>query len=175
MRSDRFGRAGLVLVLGLLPLLPSCEGDPISGRQRLPGSVGSLEELATEVLAGLASVDTARLRALRLTEDEHNDLVWPRLPAGAPENNFPADLAWRNISLRNAKALLRLLPTYRGHDLALTGVECRGPTERFESFHVRTDCRVAFRRDGEELPPQQLFKDVLVWDGEHKIFRYYEP
>lgn len=176
MRRDRFGHAGLVLVLGLLPLLPTCEGDPTSGGQRLRGTVQSLHALSEEVLAGLASADTARLRALRLTEREHNELVWPELPASAPENNFPVDFAWRNISLRDARALSRLLPLYAGHELELEDAECRGPTQEFRSFRVRTDCWVRFTRDGEELPPQQLFKDVLVWnDGGHAIFRYYEP
>lgn len=54
-------------------------------------------------------------------------------------------------------------------------VECRGPTERFRSFRVHTDCWVSFAMDGRRLGPQQLFKDVLEWDGQFKIFRYYEP
>ena len=45
----------------------------------------------------------------------------------------------------------------------------------FENFVVHTDCWVTLQRDGELLPPQQLFKDVLDWGGELKIFRYYEP
>lgn len=143
--------------------------------QRLSGSVSSLEELATEVLAGLAWADTLRLELVRLTEYEHNELVWPELPAGRPESNFPVDAAWRNIAQRNRAALETLLPVYRGHDLSLTRVECRGETQTFASFRVETDCWITLQRDCERLPPQQLFKDVLVWDGQHKIFRYYEP
>lgn len=172
----RTGRVSLVFALGLLPLLPGPCGDGSSDEgQRLSGSVSSLEELATEVLAGLASADTSRLEAVRLTEHEHNELVWPELPAGQPGSNFPVDAAWRNISQRNRAALEVLLPLYRGHDASLVGVECRGETERFESFRVETDCWITLERDGERLPPQQLFKDVLVQDGGHKIFRYYEP
>lgn len=143
--------------------------------QRLSGSVSSLEELATEVLAGLASADTSRLEAVRLTEHEHNELVWPELPAGQPEANFPVDAAWRNITQRNRAALEALFAVYEGQDLELVEVECRGETVSFEGFRVETDCRVTLDRDGERLPPQQLFKDVLVRDGGHKIFRYYEP
>ncbi len=172
----RNGRVSLVFALGLLPLLPGpCgDGSSIEG-QRLSGSVSSLEELATEVLAGLASADTSRLEAVRLTEHEHNDLVWPELPAGQPGSDFPVDIAWDNISLRNRAALGRLLSAYDGHALGLVGVECRGEKATFESFEVRTDCWVTLERDGDTLPPQQLFKDVLDRDGELKIFRYYEP
>jgi len=172
----RTGHVSLVLALGLLPFLPGPCGDDSSFEgQRLSGSVSSLEELATEVLAGLASADTSRLEAVRLTEHEHNELVWPELPGGQAGSGFPVDIAWRNITLRNRAALDRLLPLYRGRDLSVVDVECLGETAEFESFRVRTDCRVTLELDGERLSPRQLFRDVLVWDGEHKIFRYYEP
>lgn len=176
LTTPMFGRASLVLVLGLLPMfLGSCGGGPSDGGTRLSGSASSLEELATTVLAGLASADTSTLDAVRLTEHEHNDLVWPELPASDPAVNFPVDLAWENISVRNRAALDDLDAVYTGHELRLVGVECRGDTERFESFVVHTDCWVTLERDGERIPPQQLFKDVLDRDGQLKIFRYYEP
>lgn len=149
--------------------------EPFDGGQRLPGSVSSLPELSRAVLAGLAAADTSRLEAVRLTEHEHEDLVWPELPASDPALNHPVDLAWRNISIRNRAALSELFAEYRGRDLRFVSAECRGPTEAFESFVVHTDCWVELERDGEPLPPRQIFKDVLEWDGELKIFRYYEP
>lgn len=172
----RNGRVGPVLALGLLPLLsgPCEDGSTFEGR-RLPGSVSSLEQLASEVLAGLAAADTSRLDALRLTEREHNEIVWPELPAARPEANFPVDIAWMNISNRNRVALRRLFAVYGGHSLHLVGVECRGETQEFESFEVHTDCRVTLLRDRVRLPPQRIFKDVLDRDGELKIFRYYAP
>ncbi|MDX1395531.1 MAG: hypothetical protein R3195_14180 [Gemmatimonadota bacterium] len=137
--------------------------------------MSSLDELATEVLAGLASADTLRLDRLRLTEYEHNELVYPELPAARPENNHPAEMAWANISTRDRVAKERLFAEFGGEALELVRAECAGPTEVFESYVVHTDCRVTFRRDGEMFPPVQLFKDVLERDGELKIFRYYEP
>ncbi|WP_423925681.1 hypothetical protein [Candidatus Palauibacter sp.] len=148
---------------------------PSGGGQRLPGSAGSLAELATVVLAGLAAADTLRLEAVRLTEVEHNEMVWPELPASAPEVNHPVDLAWQNIWTRNRAALSDLFGVYEDHGLRFVDAEYLGPTEAFESFVVHTDCWVTLQRDGELLPPQQLFKDVLDRDGEMKIFRYYEP
>ena len=127
------------------------------------------------VLAGLATANTRDLDAVRLTEVEHNEMVWPELPASAPEVNFPVDFAWENISMRNRAALSDLFGVYEGRDLQFVDAECRGPTEAFASFVVHTDCWVTLRRDGELLPPRQIFKDVLDWEGELKIFRYYEP
>ncbi len=37
------------------------------------------------------------------------------------------------------------------------------------------DCWVGFTVDGHPEPPQQLFKYVVDWDGQFKIFRYYDP
>lgn len=172
----RVRRTGLVPVSALLPILfGSCGGAAPDGAERLPGSAGSLEELATTVLVGLAAADTVSLETVRLTEVEHNELVWPELPASAPEVNYPVDLAWSNIRMRNRAALSDLFAVYENRKLQFVHAECRGPTEAFESFVVRTDCWVTLKRDGELVPPQQIFKDVLDWDGELKIFRYYEP
>ncbi|MDE2661972.1 MAG: hypothetical protein OXI39_03055 [Gemmatimonadota bacterium] len=169
-------RTGLVLVSALLPVLVgSCGGAAPDGAERLPGSAGSLEELATTVLVGLAAADTVSLETVRLTEDEHNDLVWPELPASAPEVNYPVDLAWKNIRTRNRAALSDLFAVYENRELQFVHAECRGFTEAFDSFVVHTDCWVTLERDGERLPPQQLFKDVLDREGGLKIFRYYEP
>jgi len=139
----------------------------------MPGSVRSLESLGENVLSGFSTGDTALLESLRLTEAEHNELVWPELPASDPSVNFPVDFAWANISLRNRAALADLFSEYGSEVLALQGVDCRGEIREFESFVVHTDCWVSFTADGRLLPPQQLFKDVLDWDGEFKIFRYY--
>lgn len=169
-------RTSLILALGLLPMASgSCVDASSNEVSRLPGSAGSLAELATTVLVGLAAADTLGLESVRLTEFEHNELVWPELPASAPEVNFPVDLAWKNIWMRNRAALSDLFGVYEDRSLRFVDAECRGHTEAFENYVVHTDCWVTLRRDGELLPPQQLFKDVLDWDGELKIFRYYEP
>jgi len=110
-----------------------------------------------------------------LTAYEHNEVVWPELPAAAPEANFPVDLAWSNIQVRDQSALARIVPTYVGHDPTLHGTECRGSPQHFESFVVLTDCWVLFTLDdATSLVEARLFRDVLLRGGGHKIFRYYD-
>jgi len=154
---------------------PSAGTTDVSGNAALPGSASSLDDLARRVLAALSTRDTATLGALRLSEGEHNQMVWPELPASAPEVNYPVDFAWTNIGIRNRAALATLLYDFRDAEPELTGTECRGPTQSFESFVVHTNCWVEFRTDGGGPRAQQLYKDVLDWDGELKVFRYYEP
>jgi len=126
------------------------------------------------VLEALAAGDTLALEALRLTEEEHNEVVWPELPASRAEANFPVDLAWENITLRNRRDLTRILPWYRGRTARFREVECRGETQEFASFFVRTDCYIVFDTAAEGRLEAQVFKDVLVRNGGYKIFRYYE-
>jgi hypothetical protein len=133
-----------------------------------------LDALGRRVLGGLAAGDTALLHQVRLTEREHNEVVWPELPASRPEANFPLDFAWQNIQMRNRRDLGRILPWFRRRELDLDRVECRGEVQRFETFQVLTDCWVVFATREHGLLEAQVFKDVLVRGGGHKIFRYYD-
>lgn len=125
------------------------------------------------MLAAIAARDTAALRKFRLTEREHNEVIWPELPASNPAANFPVDFAWRNIEVRNAGAVRWLIARYGGRSLEFLSVACRGGTVAFRSFRVLTDCWVRFRA-GDSVEERQLFKDAAVWRGTYKIFRYYD-
>ncbi|MDX1393205.1 MAG: hypothetical protein R3195_02395 [Gemmatimonadota bacterium] len=172
--------ARLAVAVSLLAGCSSSPGglDSDGSRSLLPvvlqGATESIEQLAFEALEGLSAGDVGRLERIRLTEYEHNQLVYPQLPASAPEVNHPADLAWGNIQRRNHRARGRLIYKYGGHALSLLGVECRADPEYFRSFRVLRDCWVSFTVDRERVDPVQLFKYVLDWDGQFKIFRYYD-
>ncbi len=146
-----------------------------SAELRFPGSTETIDGLGRTVLEALSRSDTVTLAELRLTEREHNEVVWPELPAARPEVNFPIDFAWTNIELRDRRSLARLLPVFDGLDARFRTVQCRGATQTFETFEVLTDCWTIFDVEGREGPFEaQLFKDVLVRGGGHKIFRYYD-
>lgn len=161
-------------VVLLLLFAGACEKPQRPGELAFPGSAHSMEALARGALTGLTSADTELLNGLRLTETEHNEVVWPELPAGAPEIGFPADLAWRNIQLRNNAALERVGGWYRSNPVRYQVTECRGEIQPFATFQVHTDCWVLFLTTRGELLEAQLFKDVLERGGGFKIFRYYD-
>jgi hypothetical protein len=181
MRRGKRNRIALIAALGGAAV--GCESTPAAPDRPtaasvspvvLIGAVASLEQLAFETLEGLAVGDEARLERIRLTEYEHNELVWPELPASAPEVNHPVDLAWANIELRNHRARRRLLIRYGGRRLSLLGIDCRLPDEVFPSFRVLKDCWISFSSDHEEMEPVQFFKYAIDWNGQFKIFRYYD-
>lgn len=151
------------------------ESEAVDPSLRFEGSVGTTHDLGVQVLAALAVEDRNLLQVVRLTEYEHNEVVWPELPASAPEINFPVDYAWENIQNRNRRGLERLLPHFKGKDLSLQSVECRGERQDFETFHVETDCWLVYTSGtSPELWEVQAFKDVLVRGGGRKLFRYYD-
>lgn len=139
-----------------------------------PGSEASLEALGRTALEAVTRGDTATLERLRLTEHEHNEVVWPELPASAPELNFPVDYAWKNIRLRNRAALDRVLPQYRDWAVTYEGIHCEGRTEEFETFRVHTDCTLLLSTEEGVPLSLQLFEDALERGGGFKLFRYYD-
>lgn len=44
----------------------------------------------------------------------------------------------------------------------------------FPSFRVLRDCRVSFSSDHEEMEPVRFFRYAIDWNGQLKIFRYYD-
>ena len=136
------------------------------------GSAPTLDYLGEAVLRAFTLGDTLALEALRLSEAEHNDVIFPELPAGV--TGYPIDLAWQNIELRNARALERQLPRFSARGVTYIGTQCRGPQQAFETFVVETDCWVLFDDDEWGASEVQFFKDVTVRGGGLKLFRYYD-
>lgn len=162
-----------IAIAGACDSTPEASGEA-SPYLELTGGAGDLSSLGRLVVEAIGRTDTVTLEALRLTEHEHNDLVFPRLPAGQPPQNFPVDIAWANIRTRNSVAVLRLFERYAGKQLTFETVECIGETEKFEGFEVATDCWTEFTDSNGNRHRAQLFRHVLSSDGRYKIFRYYD-
>jgi len=164
----------MIVAAGACERTPDASGDPAPSSLELTGGAADFESLARIVVEAIGRTDTAALEALRLTEHEHNDLVFPRLPAGQPPQNFPVDIAWANIRTRNSVAVLRLFERYGGKRLAFETVECVGETQRFEGFEVATDCWTEFTDSDGNRHTAQLFRHTLSAYGRYKLFRYYD-
>lgn len=149
---------------------PAAEAAPV---RSLQGGTASVEELAEQVVAGLVAGDSALLESLRLSEHEHNELLWPEFPAARQHPPFPVDLAWENIQIRNAGALYDLLPRFRGRALRVRGVVCPG-REDYPSFRAVRECSIRVVEEGAGELEIRPFRSVVVWGGRHKIVRYSE-
>ena len=147
------------------------------GQPPFPGSATSLDDLGRGVMDAFEREDPEALERYRLTEAEHNEEIWPEFPAAQAEPPFPVDLAWRNIQLRNQRAVRRTTATLatarRAGPVEYRGVECQGDVDSYATFSVLTDCYVRFAVAGRPYA-MQSFKHVLVRRGGYKIVRYYD-
>ncbi len=114
------------------------------------------------------------MEGYRLTETEHNEVIWPELPVAQGEYAYPVDIAWRNIQLRNGAGARRAIARFAGLEGArYSETRCLDEPAVFDSFTVEQDCHVGFFRDGTDYRVQ-IFKDAAVRGGGFKIFRYYD-
>lgn len=183
-----FPRGLRVAITGLLVMVTAACGDanaapgadlsapePVDPTLRFDGSANSLSQLGEAVLEALVWQDEVALERFRLSETQHNDVLWPELPASAPEVNFPVDYAWENIQNRNERAVARLGDVLADRDLSFVRAECRGAPQAFETFEVDTDCWIVYAHGSSpELWEIQAFKDVVVRGGGRKVVRYYD-
>jgi hypothetical protein len=163
----------VITALVALSLLVGCESPGGPDESPFPGAAASLDSLGELVLEALVRQDTLALSTMRLTEAEHNEVIWPELPASRPEVDYPVDLAWQNIEVRNRRDLGRILPLFKGRALRYRSTECRRGVQPFVSFSVETDCWVVFEDEVGAVLESQIFKDVSVRNGGFKTFRYY--
>ena len=134
---------------------------------RLAGGAGSIRELGARYLEALARRDTAGMHALRVTEAEHNEVLWPEFPASGL--NMPVEVAWQNVERASWRKGARIAARFGGVSHKLRGVHCRKGVTQYASFRVHGDCWVTMRPpDG---PPfeAKLFGSIVEMDGRYKI------
>lgn len=167
---------GAVAGLGLAACDSRGDTPPGPGPAAFAGSAASLEELGRQVWQAIVAGDTASLAALRLTRSEYIDSVWPELPAARPEINFPTELAWLNLSSRDAAALERVLPRYAGSARRYAWTTCDSIVA-YASYRMHSGCRVTVAGDTGATQPLrlELFRHAVERDGGWKVVRYYDP
>lgn len=152
-------------------LLTMACGQP--GGSRLEEGAATLDELGRAVWTAIVQQDTAALDRLRLSEFEHNELVWPEQDASRPEAGFPLDQAWQNIQLRNRAARTDLVHAFGDSIDRLVDTRCEGQPRRYRTFLALTDCQLVLESAGGGQRRVQAFRYVIRMDGRHKVVRYY--
>lgn len=174
-RGPRIRHAAAVL----LSLAAACADAGADTASRVPaaafasGGAASLQALGAGVVSAMAAGDTAALARFRVTEQEHNELLFPSFPAAQEDPPFPAALAWENIQTRNAAALYGWLPAFRAQRPVFAGVACAGPPERYPTFTIHQDCAVTLRRPDGTTGTAALFRSAVEMGGRFKVIRYH--
>ncbi len=123
------------------------------------------------VLEALASADAAALDALRLTEEEHREILWPADPGRA--SGAPLDLAWDMLDRRSRSGVHKAMAEFGGRTLSLAGIEFARGTEPRGSYvlHRGTVLHARDSARGESVELRFL-GSVIELDGQWKLVSF---
>lgn len=148
-RGAFFGPPVLVrcfLALFTLLTLGACadaDGRPVDGAG-LTHAHRSPEAMARAVLAGVETRDRESLERLLVTQEEHRDLLWERLP----ESGYMTFGEARTLNERNtAEALRDLLRTHGGTTYELVEISFTGEPEVYDGFTLHRGARLRVREE----------------------------
>jgi len=166
----------ITIAAALSVALGGCGRAADGAQAGLSGGAPSVEALGRTVVAALAAGDTAALQAMRTTEDEHNQVLWPHFPIGRQDTTQAGKgFAWENIQLRNGAAVGEWTASFRGRQVRFDGARCTGEVEEYGPFQILRDCSVTVTDVAQgrafELRP---FDRVVRMGGTHKLIRYVE-
>jgi hypothetical protein len=130
----------------------------------------SPEELVIKILAAVEADDMQGLTDLRVTEREHNQLLWPEFPAR--NNNVQMDFAWDMLNTRSYTSQGRAIGTWRQEGLTFAGVRFDRGVERYQTFVLHRGTVVSARTaDGQDVE-LRFIGSILELDGQFKALSY---
>lgn len=168
------GRATPVpaLLLCLLLLAGALGCHRPDGLAHLEGMWPSSRAAAQAVADALASRDLPALETLAVTESEFREIIWPHLPASAPETGMPADYVWSDTNIRSRGALAGRLVEYGGTNLTVEGVRFAGATSDHGAFKVHRKTHLTVRdMEGREMEVRMIGSMIESAQG-WKVYSY---
>ncbi|HKK07310.1 MAG TPA: hypothetical protein VKA44_00345 [Gemmatimonadota bacterium] len=162
------GLAATALAAACLLALTACrKAEADSG---LSNAYSSRDALIEAVLDGLQRKDRDFLDSLRVTRQEHRDLLWDELPE---RRSFSFQYAWDLNQRHSEKGLTQALGSYGGLDLEPVSVEYGEPDEEYPDFTLHLGTVITVRRKSDGKTGRLRFLDVLLEkDGAWKLLNY---
>jgi len=130
----------------------------------------SVDELMTKLLAALEAKDLPGLENLRVTRQEHTDLLWPEFDA--KNHNVDPDFAWDMLNRRSHVGAGRAIGDYGGQELTVIGVEFTRDLERYASFVLHRGTILHARTQTGEMLDLRFLGSVVELDGQFKLLSY---
>ncbi len=143
---------------------------PATGARRLFHAAASIEDLVRQVLAAVEAEDMQGLTDLRVTEREHNELLWPEFPAR--DHNVQLDFAWDMLDTRSHTNQGRAIGTWRGKGLEFVAVRFEREIERYRTFVAHRGTVVTARTATGEEVEVRFIGSILELDGQFKAVSY---
>jgi hypothetical protein len=130
----------------------------------------SVEDLVRQVLAAVDAEDMQGLTDLRVTEREHNELLWPEF--SAKDHNVDLDFAWDMLNTRSHTNQGRTIGTWRGQGLDFTAVRFERGVESYKTFTLHRGTLVAARTAQGGDVDLRFIGSILELDGQFKVLSY---
>ena len=140
---------------------------PLSNAFRTP------EALASAALEAIAAEDQEALRALLITRDEYETLVWPVLPDSRGSASF--EFVWGISEPRNRKGRREVIEDFGGIPLEVVSVDPGSDIEAYDEFVLYKEAILTVRRTDTGEEGRMGFLDVLIeMDGGWKFMNFQE-
>lgn len=137
----------------------ACGRADASSAPRMEGAYPSAEALVEAALDAVARKDTATLKSLLVTRDEHHDLLWESLPES---ETLTFEYARLLNEHNTGKAMRRALERYGGEKFNLEKIEYTDGTETYPGFKLHLGTRLTVVRESDGAEGELALLDVLV-------------
>lgn len=138
--------------------------------ERLTGGEPSIDALVAVFVAAVNAGDTTTLAALAVTRAEFAYFQYPYSRYASPPYELSPALVWYRLQGRSSRGLTRLLATYEGRDLEISGAVCEDPEPAGSGrLHM---CALTVRDADQQWIRVRLFDRILERNGRYKILSF---
>ena len=155
-------RAGILVLTLVMALTSLAACSDAAANSPLENARSSKEAVARALLEAVEDRDTAAIRALVVTREEYEELIWPELP---DRDQMPFDFAWSLNRAGSRKGIAELVDRLGGAPLALESFHFDEDPEVYAGFTLHRGARVLARRGDTGAIGRVPSLDVLVEYG----------
>jgi hypothetical protein len=136
---------------------------------RFMGGARSVEELARLVLRAIHRSDADSLRALCVTREELEGILWREFPQSRPATGLTVDDAWGSLERRFAAGINGVLHEHGGRPLRLARIERHDTVAVYENFRLHNGLRLVVINEAGREETLPFVRAVAERKGRFKI------
>ncbi len=170
--------SSLLLLVVAAVVMTSC-----AARYQLTNTAPSIDEIGRTVLAALYENNFKKLDAMRITEKEFRELIFPGLPIGKIKQwQDQYDFVWGDVNTKSRYGLRTVLARYGGKKFhyvktifkkKVTTYETSGNTPfTKQTYKAHEDARIIAKDETGKEVELKLFGAIIEYRGAYKIMSF---